>query len=208
MTSSTNYTGARDRGHQRGARTSTARPVAQCTGGRGENAFSGINVAGTTCGGTPPPTGANKVANPGFESGATSWTQTTGVITNDAAKARAGSWLGWLDGYGVTHTDSLSQSVVIPAASERDAVVLAQGDIAARRRRPRRTTRSRCRSSAARRRRRSRRTRTSTRARVYVQKTLNMTPYVGKTVTLKVVGVEDSSLATSFFVDDFSVTTA
>jgi aminopeptidase S len=42
----------------------------------------------------------------------------------------------------------------------------------------------------------------------YVQKTLNMTPYVGKTVTLKVVGAEDSSLATSFFVDDFSVTTS
>ena len=43
---------------------------------------------------------------------------------------------------------------------------------------------------------------------VYVQKSLNLSAYVGKTVTLQVVGAEDSSLATSFFVDDFSVTTA
>ena len=43
---------------------------------------------------------------------------------------------------------------------------------------------------------------------VYVQKTLNLSAYVGKTVTLQVVGAEDSSLATNFFVDDFSVTTS
>jgi hypothetical protein len=41
-----------------------------------------------------------------------------------------------------------------------------------------------------------------------LQKSLNLSAYVGKTVTLQVVGAEDSSLATSFFVDDFSVTTA
>ena len=41
-----------------------------------------------------------------------------------------------------------------------------------------------------------------------MQRTFNLSAYVGKTVTFKFVGVEDSSLATSFYVDDFSVTTA
>ena len=42
----------------------------------------------------------------------------------------------------------------------------------------------------------------------YVQRTLNLSSYVGRTVTIKLVGAEDSTLATSFFVDDFSLTTA
>ena len=150
----------------------------------------------------------NKVANPGFESGATSWTQTSGVITNDATKAHAGSWLGWLNGYGTTHTDSLSQSIVIPAATSCNAVVVAQGHVQLRRRRHRPTTPLKVQVVSG--------TTTTTLATysnlnkgtVYVQKTLNLSAYVGKTVTLKVVGAEDSSLATSFFVDDFSVTTA
>ena len=29
--------------------------------------------------------------------------------------AHSGSWDAWLDGYGTTHTDTLSQSVTIPA---------------------------------------------------------------------------------------------
>ena len=41
----------------------------------------------------------------------------------------------------------------------------------------------------------------------YVQKTIDMTPYVGKTVTVKFTGTEDSSLGTSFLVDDTSLTT-
>ena len=29
--------------------------------------------------------------------------------------AHSGSWKAWLDGYGTTHTDTLSQSVTLPA---------------------------------------------------------------------------------------------
>ena len=39
--------------------------------------------------------------------------------------AHSGSWKAWLDGYGTTHTDTLSQSVTIPAGCGSDAVVLA-----------------------------------------------------------------------------------
>ena len=40
------------------------------------------------------------------------------------------------------------------------------------------------------------------------ERTFNLSAYVGKTVTIKFVGAEDSSLATSFYVDDVAVTTA
>jgi Zn-dependent metalloprotease len=205
MTASTNYGGART------AAISAAKDLygatsAQCAGV--ENAFSGIAVPGTTCGGTTtPPTGTNKVANPGFESGATSWTQTAGVITNDATKAHAGSWLGWLDGYGAAHTDSLSQSVAIPAAtsgsmsfwlkvtSSETTTTSAFDTLKVQVVSGTTTTTLATYSNL-------------NKGSVYVAKTFNMTPYAGKTVTLKVVGAEDSSLATSFFLDDVSVTTA
>ncbi|MFC4030906.1 hypothetical protein ACFO3J_25115, partial [Streptomyces polygonati] len=39
----------------------------------------------------------------------------------------------------------------------------------------------------------------------YVQRTVSLTPYIGQTVTLKFTGTEDSSLQTSFLVDDTAV---
>ena len=54
--------------------------------------------------------------NRGFESGAVSWTATAGVITNSTGQTpRSGSFYAWLNGYGVTHTDSLFQQITIPA---------------------------------------------------------------------------------------------
>jgi Zn-dependent metalloprotease len=203
MTASTNYGSARTAAIN-AAKDLYGATSAQCTGV--ENAFSGINVSGTTCGGTGGGGGANKVANPGFESGATSWTQTTGVITNDSTKAHAGTWLGWLNGYGTTHTDSLSQSIVLPTAtgaslslwlkvtSAETTTTTAYDTLKVQVVSGTTTTTLATYSNL-------------NKGSTYVQKTLNMTPYVGKTVTLKVVGAEDSSLATSFFVDDFSVTT-
>jgi Zn-dependent metalloprotease len=203
MTSSTNYAGART------AAVSAAKDLygaasAQCAGV--ESAFSAISVSGTTCGGTTPPTGTNKIANPGFESGAASWTQSTGVITNDPTKVHGGAWLGWLDGYGTTHTDTLSQAVTIPAAASASlslwlkvtsaettttsAFDTLKVQVVSGATTTTVATYSNLNKSAS-----------------YAQKTLNLSSFVGKTVTIKVVGVEDSSLATSFFVDDFSLTT-
>jgi hypothetical protein len=58
-----------------------------------------------------------KLANPGFESGAGSWTSSTGVIgvNGPSEPAHTGTWDAWLDGYGTTHTDTLSQAVTFPA---------------------------------------------------------------------------------------------
>ena len=56
--------------------------------------------------------------NPGFESGNVSWTATAGVITNSTGQAaHGGTWKAWLDGYGTTHTDTLRQTVTIPASA-------------------------------------------------------------------------------------------
>jgi hypothetical protein len=75
----------------------------------------------TTSPTSAPPTGgacsrAQLFGNTGFESGATTWSASSGVITTDTGQAaHAGSWKAWLDGYGSAHTDTLSQTVTIPS---------------------------------------------------------------------------------------------
>ena len=67
-------------------------------------------------GGTAPPTGGNLLLNPGFESGAVSWTGTAGPITNNSGRpAHAGTWKAWLGGNGSTSTETVQQSVAIPS---------------------------------------------------------------------------------------------
>ena len=71
-----------------------------------------INTAG---GGCP---AKQLFGNPGFETGSISpWSSTAGVLANTSqgVPAHSGSWLAWLDGYGGPHTDTLSQTVTIPA---------------------------------------------------------------------------------------------
>jgi hypothetical protein len=76
---------------------------------------------GSTTPPTTPPTGgscssAQLLGNTGFESGNTVWSASSGVITNSSSEpAHAGSYKAWLDGYGTTHTDTLSQTVTIPS---------------------------------------------------------------------------------------------
>jgi hypothetical protein len=81
-------------------------------GGSGNTTFSW--TIGTTGGGC---TGAGqKVANSGFESGSTSWTASAGVIGQNGPSepAHGGTWDAWMDGYGTTHTDTVTQSVTVP----------------------------------------------------------------------------------------------
>jgi hypothetical protein len=57
----------------------------------------------------------NLIVNGGFETGtATPWTLTAGVLNNSTAEpAHTGAWDAWLDGYGVRHTDTATQTVTI-----------------------------------------------------------------------------------------------
>jgi hypothetical protein len=63
-------------------------------------------------------TAAQLLGNPGFESGSSNtapWTTDTGVIANNSKEPpHSGTWDAWLDGYGTTHTDTLSQSITLP----------------------------------------------------------------------------------------------
>ena len=65
-----------------------------------------------------PPTGGNLLGNPGFESGATVWTGTSGAITSSSVQAGPDrAWKAWLGGNGRTTTEDVAQSVTIPAAA-------------------------------------------------------------------------------------------
>jgi hypothetical protein len=58
------------------------------------------------------------LGNPGFETGsAAPWTSTPGVIQPSSffEPAHSGNYLAWLDGYGYPHTDTLAQTVTVPA---------------------------------------------------------------------------------------------
>ena len=66
------------------------------------------------------------LTNTGFETGkATPWTMSSGTLCDISSSSssycgsgetsHAGSWFAWLDGYGASHTDTVSQSVAIPS---------------------------------------------------------------------------------------------
>ena len=183
-----------------------------------KNAWDAVNVPAQTgdptCGGTttppttPPPTGGNLLANPGFESGATSWAGTTGLITTNTGRpARTGSYKAWFGGNGTTSTENLTQTVTIPAtataanlsywirtdtaesgstAYDTLRVQVVVGGV---------TTTLRTFSNVG------------TNA-TYAQFSHSLLAYRGKAVTVKFLMNEDSSLQTSFVVDDTAVTTS
>ena len=206
-TSTTTYPQAAN-GQVKAAKDLYGASSSQCTATL--NAWKGVAVTPTeTCttggGGGG---GTNLLTNPGFESGATSWTSTSGVITNDAGGTpHGGSYYAWLDGYGTTHTDSVSQTVTIPAAASASLsfyLYIASDETTTTTAYD--TLKVQVTPSGG---------ATSTlvtysnlnKGTGYVARTVNLSAYTGRTVTLKLLGAEDSSAATSFLVDDTSLTT-
>ena len=155
----------------------------------------------------PPPAGGNLLGNPGFESGNTVWSATSGVITSSTGRpARSGSWKAWLNGYGSSHTDTLSQSASISSTATSATLsfylridsaetttstaydtlrvqVIADGVTTTL------ATYSNLNENTS-----------------YLQKSFNLNSYRGKTVTVKFTGTEDSSAQTSFVIDDTALT--
>jgi subtilase family serine protease len=170
------------------------------TGASGSATFSWVISAaggggGTTCSG-------QKLLNPGFESGAASWTATSGVITTDGTYAHAGSGYAYLDGYGSTHTDTLAQSVAVPAGctatltyylwiNSSEGTSTAYDKLAL-------TANGTSVQSFS----------NVNKGTGYVKRTVTLSSatYGGKTVALKWTGTEDSSVQTSFFIDDTALT--
>ena len=148
------------------------------------------------------------IGNGGFESGATVWTASSGVIDNSTTQtAHGGSWKAWLNGYGSAHTDTMYQTVSIPASATSVALSFwlkvvsdetttttaydtlklqvrnASGSVLATL-----GTWSNLNKGSS-----------------YAQKNFDLGAYKGQTVQIYFVGTEGSSVATSFLLDDVSL---
>ena len=153
------------------------------------------------------------LGNTGFESGTASpWTISTGVLCSNSTcageVAHAGSWFTWLDGYGTTHTDTVSQTVAIPSGKTsatlsynlhidtsetttttaydklKVQVFNSSGTLLKTL-----VTYSNLNANSG-----------------YTVHTNSLAAYIGQTMTLKFTGTEDSSLQTSFVLDDVTLT--
>ncbi|MFF2145098.1 putative Ig domain-containing protein [Kitasatospora sp. NPDC058190] len=169
------------------------------TGASGSTTF-GWTVTGT--GGTC--TAAQLLGNPGFETGsAAPWTASTGVIDNSSSEpAHSGSWKAWLDGYGTSHTDTLSQSVTIPAGCKATLSFYLHIDTAETGTTAYDTLTVQAGTTTL-----------ATFSNVnagngYTLRSYDLSPLAGQTVTVKFTGTEDSSLQTSFVIDDTALTTS
>jgi Zn-dependent metalloprotease len=146
-----------------------------------------------------------KLANPGFESGATAWTATSGVIGQYGSQGEpthGGSWNAWLDGYGTTHTDTLSQTVSIPAGCSRSTLSFwlhidsseTTGSVAY----DKLTVTAGSTTLAT--------FSNLNKASGYQLRSVSVGALAGQSVTFRFTGTEDSSLQTSFVIDDAAVT--
>jgi subtilisin family serine protease len=162
---------------------------------------------------TPTPTpvpGAELLLNRGFESGSVNWTATAGVITNSTGQTpRSGSFYAWLDGYGTTHTDSLFQQITIPSTANTVTLSFWLKITTAE------TTTTTPFDQLQVQIRNSSNTVLATLATFsnlnkstgYVLRSFDVTAFKGQTVRIYFLGTEDSSLQTSFVIDDTSCTT-
>ncbi|WP_183096081.1 S8 family peptidase [Nocardioides stalactiti] len=154
-----------------------------------------------------PPASANPVRQPGFESGPGIWKGIEDTIEclDAAPTPRVGRCQTYLQGYGSVASDMLGQTgIVVPAgagrvltfytkittqensqgtAFDRLFVRVISGGVTTTL-----ATYSNLNKSVG-----------------YVKRTLSLDAFAGKTVELRFVGQEDSSLATSFFIDDVAI---
>ncbi|MFI9388111.1 hypothetical protein [Kutzneria sp. NPDC052558] len=139
------------------------------------------------------------LANPGFESGATSWTGDATVGTGQTP--HAGTRAATFDGTGVTTTNTLSQTVSVPAGcsasltfwlhvataettttAKYDTFSVAVGSTTV-------ATYSNLDAASG-----------------YVQRSVDLSAYAGQSVTLKFTGAEDYEKQTTFVLDDTALT--
>ncbi|MBS2965903.1 fibronectin type III domain-containing protein [Actinocrinis puniceicyclus] len=166
------------------------------------------NEASATPTGTGCPS-SQLLGNPGFETGSASpWSASSGVVNNSSSEPpHSGSWDAWLDGYGSSHTDTLSQAVTLPTGCTNynfnfwlhidtaETSTTSAYD----------TLKVQVLNSSG--------TVLSTLATYsnlnhntgYTQHSFSLAPYAGQKVTLKFTGAEDYTMQTSFVLDDTAV---
>jgi hypothetical protein len=148
------------------------------------------------------------VLNGGFESGSTNWSATSGVITNDSSvAARTGSWKAWMNGYGSAHTDTLYQQVSIPSSattatlgfwlkvtSDETTTTTAYDTLKVQVRNSSGALLATLATYS-----------NLNKGSSYVQRTFDLGAYKGQTVRIYFEGIEGSTVATSFIVDDVTL---
>jgi hypothetical protein len=161
--------------------------------------------AGTTT--PPPPPAPSGLVNGGFESGATGWSQSDPAIistTSSGSRARTGSWSAWLGGYNGAN-EQLAQTVTVPSggATLSWAWQLSSSEPAGTRAYDLLHARVHSTSGALL---GTLLTRSNTSSRgVWLGERASLGPWAGRTVSVRFVATNDSSYASSFFVDDVSL---
>ncbi|MGV9942562.1 M28 family peptidase [Streptomyces sp. NPDC003401] len=142
-----------------------------------------------------------RIVNGGFESGTSPWTGDTGTIgAQSGQSARTGTRFAWLGGYGSSRTETINQSVTVPKGCTRATLtyhlhidtdeagstaydvlrVQVNGTTLA--------TRSNVNAASG-----------------YFQQSVDLSSYAGQQVTVTFTASEDSSLQTSFVIDDVTL---
>ena len=156
-------------------------------------------------GGSTGGTTSQLLLNPSFESGNINWTADAYVITNAIDQTpRTGTWYAWLNGYGTTNTDYLYQQVTIPsnatAATLTFYLKINTAETTTITAYDRLTVTVRNSSNAV--------LKTLAtysnlnRTTGYVQRSFDLSAYKGQTIRVYFYGSEDSTLQTSFIIDD------
>jgi hypothetical protein len=188
------------------ATTGTSTVTINASGG-GVSHSTTISLSVTAGGGTT----TQIIGNPGFENGSANtapWTLTTGVINNSTSEPpHSGSWDAWLDGYGTTHTDTALQTVTIPAGataatlsfflhidSAETSTTTAFDTLTVQIRNTSGTVLSTLATYS-----------NLNKATGYSQKSFNLLSFKGQTIQIFFKGVEDSTLQTSFVLDDVTL---
>ncbi|MGY4517375.1 Ig-like domain-containing protein [Lysobacter sp. HA18] len=170
-------------------------------GNVGSSSSVAFSVSNTT-------TTTELVKNGGFESGTTSWTATSGDITNSSTyAAHGGTYKLWLNGYGSAATDYGYQTIAIPStattvtlsfwlrvASDETTTTSAYDTLKVQLRNSSNTVLTTLATYS-----------NLNKGSTYVQKTFDVSSYRGQTVRVYFEGVEGSQVATSFLVDDVSL---
>lgn len=176
-------------------------------------AFSGVSLLGSYTSSSGGGGGSSQLlGNTGFENGSSNpapWTASSGVISNSSSEPpHTGSWDAWLDGYGSTHTDTISQAVTLPSTATSATLSLWLHIDTAETGSTAYDTLTVELDNSSGTRLKTLGTYTNVNANSgYTQHNFDVSAYLGQTVTVKITGTEDSSNQTSFVLDDVTLTT-
>ncbi len=149
------------------------------------------------------------LVNAGFEGGNTGWTTSADVIdgTTTGSAPRTGTYKAWLNGYGATRTEFAYQDITIPSTAcsatlsfwalittSETTTTTAYDKLAIQVRNSAGTVLATLATYS-----------NLNKGTAYVQRTFDLAAYKGQTIRVYFNGTEDSSLKTSFFIDDTAV---